>query len=134
MVRFNPYSYEFHDDPFPVYRQLRDDAPCYHDDELGFWALSRYDDVVAALHDPDTYCSRFGITLEEGNPLPMMLTTDPPEHTALRRLVSRAFTPRRVADLEPDDPRALDDISRRRCASATTSTSSPTTPRCCRWT
>jgi hypothetical protein len=101
MVRFNPYSYEFHDDPFPVYRQLRDEAPSYYDDDLGFWALSRYDDVVRALHDPDTFCSRFGITLEAGNPLPMMLTTDPPDHTALRRLVSRAFTPRRVADLEP---------------------------------
>jgi cytochrome P450 len=101
VVRFNPYSYEFHDDPFPIYRQLRDAAPAYHDDELGFWALSRYDDVVRALHDPDTFCSRFGITLEAGNPLPMMLTADPPDHTALRRLVSRAFTPRRVADLEP---------------------------------
>jgi cytochrome P450 len=101
VVRFNPYSYEFHDDPFPVYRQLRDEEPAYHDDDLGFWALSRYDDVVSALHDPDTYCSRFGITLEAGNPVPMMLTTDPPAHTALRRLVSRAFTPRRVADLEP---------------------------------
>jgi cytochrome P450 len=101
VVRFNPYSYEFHDDPFAVYRRLRDDAPCYRNDDLGFWALSRYDDVVSALHDPETYCSRFGITLEAGNPLPMMLTTDPPEHTALRRLVSRAFTPRRIADLEP---------------------------------
>jgi cytochrome P450 len=101
VVRFNPYSYEFHDDPFPVYRQLRDEAHVYHDEQLGFFALSRYDDVVRALHDPDTYCSRFGITLEAGNALPMMLTTDPPDHTALRRLVSRAFTPRRVADLEP---------------------------------
>jgi cytochrome P450 len=101
VVRFNPYSYDFHDDPFPVYRQLRDEEPCYHDEELGFWALSRYADVLDALHDPDTYCSRFGITLEEGNPLPMMLTTDPPDHTALRRMVSRAFTPRRIADLEP---------------------------------
>ena len=100
MVRFNPFSYEFHDDPFPVYRQLRDEAPAYHDDDLGFWALSRYDDVVRALHDTDTFCSRFGITLEEGSALPMLLTTDPPDHTALRRLVSRAFTPRRVADLE----------------------------------
>jgi cytochrome P450 len=101
VVRFNPYSYEFHDDPFPVYRQLRDEAPAYRNDDLGFWALSRYEDLTQALHDPDTYCSRFGITLEEGNPLPMMLTTDPPEHTGLRRLVSRAFTPRRIADLEP---------------------------------
>jgi cytochrome P450 len=114
VVRFNPYSYDFHDDPFPVYRELRDEAPCYHDEELGFWALSRYADVLDALHDPDTYCSRFGITLEEGNPLPMMLTTDPPEHTALRRMVSRAFTPRRIADLETSirtlSTRYLDEI------------------------
>jgi cytochrome P450 len=102
MTTLNPYSYEFHDDPFPVYRRLRDDAPCYHNAALGFWALSRYDDVLAALHDPDTYCSRYGITLEQDNPLPMLLTTDPPGHTDLRRLVSRAFTPRRVADLEPE--------------------------------
>jgi len=97
----NPYSYEFHEDPFPIYRQLRDDAPCYHNSALQFWALSRYDDVLAALHDPETYCSRYGITLEQDNSLPMLLTTDPPAHTDLRRLVSRAFTPRRVADLEP---------------------------------
>ena len=101
-MSFNPYSYEFHEDPFPFYRELRDHAPCYYNAELGFWALSRYDDVLAALHDPATYCSRFGITLEQDNPLPMLLTTDPPQHTELRRLVSRAFTPRRIADLEPE--------------------------------
>jgi cytochrome P450 len=102
MTIFNPYSHEFHDDPFPVYRELRDHAPCYHNTDLEFWALSRYDDVLTALHDPDTYCSRYGITLEADNPLPMLLTTDPPDHTVLRRTVSRAFTPRRVADLEPE--------------------------------
>ncbi len=102
MGAFNPYSYEFHEDPFPFYRDLRDHAPCYHNPELEFWALSRYDDVLAALHDPDTYCSRYGITLEQDNSLPMLLTTDPPAHTELRRLVSRAFTPRRIADLEPE--------------------------------
>ena len=102
MTNFNPYSHEFHDDPFSVYRELRDDAPCYYNPELDFWALSRYEDVLAALHDPDTYCSRYGITLEADNPLPMLLTTDPPDHTDLRRTVSRAFTPRRVDDLEPE--------------------------------
>jgi len=85
-----------------VYRDLRDNAPCYYNSDLDFWALSRYDDVLAALHDSGTYCSRYGITLEADNPLPMLLTTDPPDHTDLRRLVSRAFTPRRVADLEPE--------------------------------
>ncbi|MFM7224603.1 MAG: cytochrome P450 [Actinomycetota bacterium] len=105
-VRFNPYAYEVHEDPFPVYRQLRDEAPCYFDEELGFYALSRYADVLDALHDPDTFCSRYGITLEDGNPVPMLLTTDPPEHTRLRRLVSRAWTPRRIAGME-DAVRAL---------------------------
>jgi cytochrome P450 len=99
---FNPYSYEFHEDPFPFYRELRDHWPCYHNPDLGFWALSRYDDVLAALHDPDAYCSRYGITLEQNSALPMLLTTDPPAHTELRRMVSRAFTPRRIADLEPE--------------------------------
>jgi cytochrome P450 len=100
-VELNPYSHAFHDDPFPMYRDLRDNAPCYHNEALDFWALSRYEDVLAALHDPQTYCSRHGVTLEAQNSLPMLLTTDPPQHTELRRLVSRAFTPRRVADLEP---------------------------------
>jgi cytochrome P450 len=102
MTTCNPYSYEFHEDPFPFYRDLRDHSPCYRNADLGFWAVSRYDDVLAALHDPGTYCSRFGITLEQDSSLPMLLTTDPPEHTELRRLVSRAFTPRRIADLEPE--------------------------------
>ncbi len=107
-VQFNPYAHKVHDDPFPYYRRLRDEAPAYHNEELGFWALSRYDDVIDALHDPTTYCSRHGITLEPKNPLPMMITMDPPEHTAMRRLVSRVFTPRRIADLEPQI-RALSD-------------------------
>jgi cytochrome P450 len=101
VVDLNPFSYEFHEDPFPVYRKLRDDAPCYYNDALDFYALSRYDDVLAAFHDPDLYCSRHGISLEPGNPLPMLLTTDPPDHTKLRRLIAGAFTPRRIADLEP---------------------------------
>jgi len=102
MVELNPYSHAFHDDPFPMYRALRDNAPCYHNDALDFWALSRYEDVLAALHDPEVYCSRHGITLEQDSTLPMLLTTDPPAHTDLRRMVSRAFTPRRVAELEAD--------------------------------
>jgi cytochrome P450 len=97
---FNPYAWDFHEDPFPVYRRLRDEAPAYYNADLDFWALSRYDDVLAALHDPETYCSRHGITLEARSPLPMIITMDPPEHTGMRRLVSRAFTPKRMADLE----------------------------------
>ncbi|MFN8041651.1 MAG: cytochrome P450, partial [Acidimicrobiales bacterium] len=118
---FNPYAHEVHDDPFPFYRRLRDEAPAYHNPDLGFYALSRHHDVLEALHDYDTFCNRHGITLEEKNPLPMMLTMDPPDHTVMRRVVSRVFTPRRIAELEPhirelsakhldaiDDPRSFD--------------------------
>lgn len=100
-VQFNPYAHAVHDDPFPFYERLRDEAPLYRNDELGFWALSRYDDVLEALHDHGTYSSADGITLEPRSPLPMLITFDPPEHTVMRRLVSRTFTPRRIADLEP---------------------------------
>src|SRR5262245_54057531 len=99
-LEFNPYAWDFHDDPFPLYRRLRDEAPAYQNTELGFWALSRYQDVLDGLHDHGTYCSSQGITLEARSPLPMIITMDPPDHTKMRRLVSRAFTPKRMADLE----------------------------------
>lgn len=100
-VSYNPYAAQTHTDPFGLYGRLREEAPVYRNDDLGFYALSRYADVLDALHDHDTYCSRHGITLEPRSPLPMMLTMDPPEHTQMRRLVSRVFTPRRIAELEP---------------------------------
>jgi cytochrome P450 len=102
VVRFDPYSYAYHEDPYPTYRQLRDVAPAYLDPERGFWALSRHDDVRAAIDDWPTFSSSGGITLERRteNVEPMLIEMDPPRHTELRALVSRAFTPRRVADLE----------------------------------
>lgn len=102
MVRFDPYSYEHHEDPYPTYRRLRDEAPAYLDPERGFWALSRHGDVRAAIDDWPTFSSSEGITLERRTKSvePMLIEMDPPRHTELRALVSRAFTPRRVADLE----------------------------------
>ncbi len=99
MVRFDPYSYEHHEDPYPTYRRLRDEAPAYLDPEHGFWALSRHDDVRAAIDDWPTFSSTGGITLERRTEdvEPMLIEMDPPRHTELRSLVSRAFTPRRVA-------------------------------------
>jgi cytochrome P450 len=100
-IHYNPYAWDIHDDPFPTYRRLRDEAPAYYNAELNFYALSRYDDVMEALHDPETFCSKEGITLEPRSPLPLIITMDPPEHTKMRRLISRTFTPRRMAQLEP---------------------------------
>jgi len=101
-VRFDPFAYEVHEDPYPLYRRLRDDAPAYLDPEHGFWTLSRDDDVRAAINDTTTFSSSGGITLERRAEAvePMLIETDPPRHTRLRGLVSRAFTPKRVADLE----------------------------------
>ena len=105
-LELNPFSYEFHEDPYPTYRRLRDEAPLYRNETLGFWALSRYRDVLSASLEWETYSSAEGTTLERMDPAyfearPMIIFLDPPRHDRLRRLVSRAFTPRRVAALEP---------------------------------
>src|SRR5205085_8727299 len=61
---FDPYSDVFFNDPYDVYRRLRDEAPAYRNDHYGFWALSRYDDVVAAHRDWRTFTSTQGITID----------------------------------------------------------------------
>jgi cytochrome P450 len=106
MRELNPFSYAFHEDPYPTYRWLRDDHPVYQNARLGFWALSRYQDVVDASRDWATYSSAEGTTLERLDPrlgefLPMMIFMDPPRQTRLRALVSKVFTPRTIAALEP---------------------------------
>jgi cytochrome P450 len=103
-VELDPFSHEFHDDPYPVYRWLRDNAPCYHNEKVGFYALSRYQDVLDASQQPLLYSSAEGTTIEMLDTkalLPMMIFMDPPEHDVQRKLVSRAFTPRAIAELEP---------------------------------
>ncbi len=101
-VRYDPFSYEIHEDPYPIYRRLRDEAPAYLDATHGFYALSRYADVHHALHDHTTFSSARGFLLEDIDDftLPMLLGMDPPDHGRLRATISRALTPRRVAQLE----------------------------------
>ncbi len=103
MLRFDPYGEECHRDPYPVYRALRDDEPAYHDEERGFWALSRFSDVIGALHAPDVFLNGDGIALEgqARSPYPMIITMDPPRHDQLRALVARGFTARPVAANAP---------------------------------
>jgi len=105
-VELNPFSYDFHEDPYPTYRWLRDHAPLYRNERMDFWAVSRFADVMNAYIDWQTYSSVEGLILERLDPkyleaTPMMIFQDPPRHDRLRKLVSRAFTPRRVAELEP---------------------------------
>lgn len=104
-MELNPFSYDFHADPYPTYRWLREAAPVYRNETLDFWALSRWDDVLSASLAHDVYSSAKGTVLEmdpsmiEG--FPIIIFMDPPRQTRLRRLVSKAFTPARIAALEP---------------------------------
>ncbi len=102
-MEYDPYSYEQDLDPYPVYRHLRDHEPAYYNERLDFWALSRFDDVLAASLDWQTYSSAQGTVLELMGKMPdsrMIIFMDPPEQTRLRNLVSKAFTPRRIGALE----------------------------------
>jgi len=105
-MELNPFAWEFHDDPYPTYRWLRDHAPIYRNEAMDFWALSRFRDVMSAFVDWQTYSSVGALVLEKLDPVflemaPIMILMDPPRHDRLRKLVSRAFTPRRVAEMEP---------------------------------
>lgn len=104
-LRYDPYDYEIDANPHPVWRRMRDEAPLYRNEEHDFYALSRFKDVMEASVDTATYSSAHGTVLdmmtEEPNESPMMIFRDPPEHTRLRKLVSRAFSPRRMSALEP---------------------------------
>src|SRR5205807_8383671 len=110
-------------DPYPIYARLRDEAPVAYVEDVDLWVLSRYDDVLAALRDPGKFSSDLrglanGLRVNPFNPtmkiprrlaalggrLPwarVLLTSDPPEHTVLRRKISKAFTPRMITEWEP---------------------------------
>ncbi|RSN52050.1 cytochrome P450 [Actinomadura sp. WAC 06369] len=106
-VRFSLYEHGSRHDPYPVYARLREEAPVFRNDEEDFWALSRHADVVAAFRDHERFSNANGILLEpsvwgpDAHRHASFLAMDPPDHTRMRGLVSRAFTPRRVAELEP---------------------------------
>ncbi|MFG1999318.1 cytochrome P450 [Spirillospora sp. NPDC048911] len=105
-VSYSPYDYAIHEDPYPTYARLRDEAPLYRNEELGFWALSRHADVAAAFRDHATFSSMNGVSLEpsawgpHAHKTMSFLALDPPRHTRMRALVSKGFTPRRVKELE----------------------------------
>jgi cytochrome P450 len=115
-VRFDPLSPEQRRDPFPVYAEAREKAPVFYAESYGFWVVTRYDDVLAVLKDDDTFSSVDALrsssdelpaevvaVLAEGWPdMPVIVDTDPPLHTRIRGLITRAFTPKRIAELEPD--------------------------------
>ena len=101
-MEYNPFARDIQTNPYPVYQWLRDEAPVYQNEEVGFWALSRFDDVLDAHLDPGTFVSGHGVTIEgydKGNDV--LISRDEPSHSWHRKLVSRLFTPRAISDLEP---------------------------------
>lgn len=104
---WDPFDPALRKDPYPLWKRLRDEQPLYHNDRYDFWVLSRYADVEAAHKDHQTFSSAHNTTIEMMTPEPnvdtgMFIGLDPPTHTRYRGLVSRAFTPRRVAGIADD--------------------------------
>src|SRR5437016_5333508 len=103
---FNPFRPEFHADPYSFYHRLRSVEPV-HQTSMGFWVLTRYDDVVMVLRDPrfgrdgfeHLLAAVYGDDRESGRLSRSMLFRDPPDHTRLRALVSKAFTPRVIESM-----------------------------------
>ena len=105
-VRFDPYDVELIADPYPMFARLRDEAPLYYNAEYDFYALSRFADVNKAIVDHGTFSSARGAIMEliKANldiPSGMLIFEDPPIHDVHRKLLSRMFTPRKIAALEP---------------------------------
>lgn len=104
---FSPYDYDFHEDPYPYYKRLRDEAPLYRNDELKFWALSRHTDVLAGFRNSTELSNIYGVSLDpisrnsDAHKVMSFLALDDPAHLRLRTLVSKGFTPRRIRELEP---------------------------------
>jgi cytochrome P450 len=105
-IYYDPYDFDIDADPYPVWKRMRDEAPLYYNEKYDFWALSRFDDVERCSIDWRTYRSGRGTVLEiikQGAEIPpgSILFEDPPTHDVHRSLLSRIFTPRRIAELEP---------------------------------
>jgi len=96
---YDPLAPDFGEHAYEIYRTLRDHHPVYHDTRRDHWVFSRYADVKAAVNDPGTFSSE-KTDISQGL-LPMIQQLDSPRHDRLRAQVSSAFTPRRIAGIEP---------------------------------
>ena len=107
-IYYDPFDYEVDMDPHPVWKRMREEMPLYYNDKFDFYALSRYEDVMAASKDWETFSSAYGTTLDMMRNPEMLdlgrtiLTMDPPEHDQLRSLVGRRFTPKAAKSMEDE--------------------------------
>jgi cytochrome P450 len=105
-VYYDPFDFDIDDDPYPIWKRMRDEVPLYHNEKYKFYALSRYEDVSRELTNWETFRSGRGTTMDiimSGVQVPpgIILFEDPPLHDLHRRLLSRVFTPRRMEAIEP---------------------------------
>ncbi|MFC5731038.1 MULTISPECIES: cytochrome P450 [Nocardioides] len=111
---FDPYDYDFHEDPYPLYQRLRDEDPVHHNERDDIWVISRHADVFETLRDDVRFSNRMGVSLDatawspDAHKVMSFLALDGAEQSRIRRLVSAAFTPRRVRELEPEVRRLTD--------------------------
>lgn len=87
-------------DPYPAYRWMRENDPLYRDEQSDLWGVSLHEDIMSVSKDVQSFCSGKGFR-PDAPPMPMMINMDRPQHLTRRNLVSRGFTPRRVAAMEP---------------------------------
>ena len=103
-VHLDPYDHQFHWDPYPYYKALRDHDPVYYNDKLGIWLLTKWDDVNRAFRDFKSFINTGAVSLEpdsgEKLPFPMFIFSDPPEHTRVRNLFAPLMTPEAIKRLE----------------------------------
>ncbi|MBV8771178.1 MAG: cytochrome P450 [Deltaproteobacteria bacterium] len=113
-IDFDPMSPGQRECPFDVYRAAREHTPVFYSERFDLWVVTRYDDIVRVLKDPATFSSAESLSVDRAvapevqavldtgyPPTPTMVTADPPVHTRFRELVGKAFTSRRVAQMEP---------------------------------
>jgi cytochrome P450 len=101
MLVFDPYDRDYGINPYPLYARLRDEAPVYHNPDMRFWALSRFDDVLSAHRDAQAFSSAGGVSLEGAEAaMPFLIVKDPPDHAWAKALVVKMFSRPRMAALD----------------------------------
>src|SRR6187399_3315035 len=105
-VYYDPFDFEIDNDPYPIWKRLRDEQPLYRNERYDFYALSRFDDVERGLVDWGTFSSAKGTILELiqadfSLPPGSIIFEDPPAHDVHRGVLSRVFTPKKMNAIEP---------------------------------
>jgi cytochrome P450 len=104
IVVYDPFVHSSHEDPYPIYRILRDKIPVYYNDERDVWALTRFDDVQSAARDWRTFSSAAGVELDDagaqfGVLAGSFIDQDPPGHDLLRKVLAKRFSPKSILEL-----------------------------------